>query len=560
RLADRGGFHKLPAIFEDTARQVEFLEHLLYGFEIEFRRQIGDREVLVVEFPVGVGLVVLALADVIEQLYMRADMARHVHRQEGRHLQETRIDAPVLAGIAPRHAGDQVLLEPFDRMAGGHRFDRGRIDPLVDRSGHQRHAARMARVVLLRHRRDGGEQGGAGLTHRDDTGAGAQMLEEADRMGDILVDAEAAGRLGHVAGALPVGNVDVVIGQHRLDRMTEQGGEVPRHRRHDQDARLFDIGLLPEVEQGRERRFQRGDFGDRHGAAFDLDRIDLVARPVMDETGAVHDFGRRRNALEDVVRARAGAGVAKHRAGQPRPCAQWRIEVQMSLIGVIQHRETGTPLVLPIFCGAAIFDRFHARSRENTSAIYAAPRNNWLRSWRESCRMSKPLLTISSKNYSTWSLRGWLLCRMAGLDFDEKVLPADDPDTRAELLLLSPSFLVPCLTDGGIKVWDTLAIAEYLHETRPDSGLLPKGLAARTHCRAVSGEMHSGFANLRSALPMNLKARYPEFKVWAGAQADIDRIVAIWRDCLKRYDGPYLFGGKPTLADAMYAPVCARFR
>jgi glutathione S-transferase len=174
--------------------------------------------------------------------------------------------------------------------------------------------------------------------------------------------------------------------------------------------------------------------------------------------------------------------------------------------------------------------------------------------------MSKPLLTISSKNYSTWSLRGWLLCRMAGLDFDEKSLPADDPDTRAELLLLSPSFLVPCLTDGGIKVWDTLAIAEYLHETRPDSGLLPKGLAARTHCRAVSGEMHSGFANLRSALPMNLKARYPEFKVWAGAQADIDRIVAIWRDCLKRYDGPYLFGGKPTLADAMYAPVCARFR
>lgn len=178
---------------------------------------------------------------------------------------------------------------------------------------------------------------------------------------------------------------------------------------------------------------------------------------------------------------------------------------------------------------------------------------------KESSVMSKALLTISSKNYSSWSLRGWLLCRMAGLDFREKVLPSDDPDARAELLLMSPSFLVPHLTDGDVKVWDTLAIAEYLYEAYPQAGLLPKKLAARTHCRAVSGEMHSGFANLRSALPMNLKMRYPEFKVWAGAQADIDRVVSIWRECLKTYDGPYLFGDKPTVADAMYAPVCTRF-
>src|SRR5690348_15246365 len=173
--------------------------------------------------------------------------------------------------------------------------------------------------------------------------------------------------------------------------------------------------------------------------------------------------------------------------------------------------------------------------------------------------MSKALLTISSKNYSSWSLRGWLICRMAGLDFREKVLPSDDPNTRAELLLLSPSFLVPCLTDGEVKVWDTLAIAEYLYECRPDSGLLPKNLAARTHCRAVAGEMHSGFANLRSALPMNLKAHYPNFKVWAGAQADIERVIAVWRECLSTYRGSYLFGDKPCVADAMYAPVCTRF-
>jgi glutathione S-transferase len=149
---------------------------------------------------------------------------------------------------------------------------------------------------------------------------------------------------------------------------------------------------------------------------------------------------------------------------------------------------------------------------------------------------------------------------MAGLDFREKVLPADDPSARAELLHLSPSFLVPALSHGAIKVWDTLAIAEYLNEIAPAAGLLPKSIAGRAHCRAISGEMHQGFYNLRSALPMNLKAHYPGFKIWAGAQADIDRIATVWRDCLKVYDGPYLFGEHMTVADAMYAPMCTRFR
>ena len=173
--------------------------------------------------------------------------------------------------------------------------------------------------------------------------------------------------------------------------------------------------------------------------------------------------------------------------------------------------------------------------------------------------MAEASLTISSKNYSSWSLRGFLLCRMAGLDFEERVAPWDDPSTRAELLLLSPSFLVPSLEHGKVKVWDTLAIGEYLHEIAPDAGLLPKDPVARAHCRAVCGEMHSGFANLRSALPMNLKVRHETFKVWGGAQADIERVTTIWRDCLQKYGGPYLFGKTPTMADAMYAPVCSRF-
>ena len=173
--------------------------------------------------------------------------------------------------------------------------------------------------------------------------------------------------------------------------------------------------------------------------------------------------------------------------------------------------------------------------------------------------MGDAVLTISSKNYSSWSLRGWLLCRMAGLDFKEELLSADDPDARAELLMLAPSFLVPRLTHNGLKVWDTLAIGEYLHENFPQAGLLPRDAAARSHCRSISGEMHLGFANLRSALPMNLKAHYKGFKIWAAAQADIERIVTIWHECLNLYGGPYLFGETPTLADAMYAPVATRF-
>lgn len=173
--------------------------------------------------------------------------------------------------------------------------------------------------------------------------------------------------------------------------------------------------------------------------------------------------------------------------------------------------------------------------------------------------MARATLTISSKNYSSWSLRGWLLCRMAGLEFDEQPVDLDDPETRQELLLLSPSVLVPRLTHDSITVWDTLAIAEYLNEAFPKAQLLPRAKVPRNHCRSVSGEIHSGFYNLRSALPMNIKARHESFKIFSGARPDVERIKTIWAECLDSYGGPFLFG-KPTMADAMYAPVCTRFR
>jgi glutathione S-transferase len=173
--------------------------------------------------------------------------------------------------------------------------------------------------------------------------------------------------------------------------------------------------------------------------------------------------------------------------------------------------------------------------------------------------MPEATLTLSSRNYSSWSLRGWLLAKFAGLEFEEVIVPPEDADARKELLLLSPSILVPCLTHNGVKVWDTLAIGEYLAEVRPDAGLLPGNRAARAHCRAICGEMHSGFTSLRSALPMNLKRHFPGHKMWARALADVERVTTIWHECLARYGGPYLFGTL-SMADAMYAPVVTRFR
>ena len=174
--------------------------------------------------------------------------------------------------------------------------------------------------------------------------------------------------------------------------------------------------------------------------------------------------------------------------------------------------------------------------------------------------MAEAKLLISSKNYSSWSLRGYLLARLSGIDFVEEQVAQDDPRMKEELLMRTSSILIPCLIQDTVTVWDTLAIAEYLNELFPEAGMLPKEKKARAYCRSISGEMHSGFAALRSSLPMNLRFRKPGFTVWSSAQADIDRITSIWRECLTTWKGPWLFGKHPTIAEAMYAPVVTRFR
>ena len=176
--------------------------------------------------------------------------------------------------------------------------------------------------------------------------------------------------------------------------------------------------------------------------------------------------------------------------------------------------------------------------------------------------MAAATLLISSKNYSSWSLRGFLLCHLARLEFEEKAVAYDDPDNRAELLLRASSIRVPCLIHDGVTVWDTLAIAEYLQRNLPPAPrMYPGDRMARARCRSISGEMHSGFSALRSSLPMNLRtAPVRRLRCWSAARADIERITEIWRECLETWGGPWLFGRHASVADAMYAPVVTRFR
>jgi glutathione S-transferase len=168
---------------------------------------------------------------------------------------------------------------------------------------------------------------------------------------------------------------------------------------------------------------------------------------------------------------------------------------------------------------------------------------------------------IGNKNYSSWSLRGWLMLKQSGASFEEVVIPLRETQTRTTILRHSPSGRVPALERGELVIWESLAIGEYLAERFPDAGLWPADAAARAVARAVSAEMHAGFAALRSHLPMNMRSTFAGRSVTPEAQADINRITALWRDCRKRFgqDGQFLFG-QPTIADAMYAPVVSRFR
>jgi glutathione S-transferase len=170
-------------------------------------------------------------------------------------------------------------------------------------------------------------------------------------------------------------------------------------------------------------------------------------------------------------------------------------------------------------------------------------------------------LVIANRNYSSWSLRAWLVLDRSRAPFDVAVIPLRQPETDAEIRKHSPSGRLPALVDGSLVVWDSLAIAEYVAERSASARLWPSDPAARAVARSVCAEMHSGFTALRQTLPMNIRRRRPGGFDAPSVQADIARIVQVWTDLRRAYGagGPYLFR-EWGIADAFFTPVAARFR
>jgi len=175
--------------------------------------------------------------------------------------------------------------------------------------------------------------------------------------------------------------------------------------------------------------------------------------------------------------------------------------------------------------------------------------------------MSTCTLIIGNRNYSSWSLRGWLAVSQSGIDFETELVRLSEPGSHAALLGHSPAGRVPVLRHAKRVVWDSLAIIEYLAELCPDAGLWPADADARATARSISAEMHAGFAALRAAMPMNLRKTLLGKGRAPGVAEDIERIGAIWREARGRFGhgGPFLFG-RYSAADAMYTPVATRFR
>ncbi|HME91532.1 MAG TPA: glutathione S-transferase family protein [Myxococcaceae bacterium] len=175
--------------------------------------------------------------------------------------------------------------------------------------------------------------------------------------------------------------------------------------------------------------------------------------------------------------------------------------------------------------------------------------------------MAKLKLVLGNKNYSSWSMRAWLVLKHLGVAFDEVVIPLDQPSTREEILKYSPSGRVPALHNGDLVVSDSLAICEYLNELYPDRQLWPADPAARAIARSVSAEMHAGFQAMRNELPMKFRESLPGRAISAEVKQDIARIMTLWADCRRRFGsgGPFLFGAY-CIADAMYTPVVSRFK
>ena len=281
-------------------------------------------------------LLLLALRQMIGEVDVLLDMALQVHRHEGGELHEAGIDFSERALALHRHVIDQVFFEPVDRLALGELVDLGRLDPRVDRSGHQGQRGRAGRVVVLRHDGGCGQRRDRRLADRHHVCARTDLVEEGDQMVGVVLEPEAAGMKRNVARVMPVGDVDIVVLQQRLHGAAQQGGEMAGHRRHQQQPWLLRRILLLEVQE----RAERGGEGDFLGylqlLIADQYPVDAVGRPMIGEGGARDQFERRgepaKQSVGDALRHQIEVFQPRRGPGPP-----WRRQVHVVLVGLVHH-------------------------------------------------------------------------------------------------------------------------------------------------------------------------------------------------------------------------------
>ena len=308
-LGDLRGIDRFAAMAEGAARQIVIDEYLLHRLQIEFRRQVHHRHVFIVEFAVLLGGIAVTLDQMPEQFAVRVDMAVEIHGHESAKLQEARINAAHHARVRRRHFHDYVVAEPVRALFLCQFIDRGGIAPRVDGAAHQDHRLWRARVVVGIHQRHRGQHRNRRLAHRHDARAGAEMAQELRDIIDIVVEIECAADRRNHAGVDPVGDVNIVMRQHRLHGSAQQRGIVARHRRDDQHLVLGSTPVvvqLAKVQKTAEILVERNHLFDGHQIVVNNCVGDAEGRLSVAPGAALEHFERRR---ERPAELRSGQGI-----------------------------------------------------------------------------------------------------------------------------------------------------------------------------------------------------------------------------------------------------------
>ena len=320
------------------------LEHHRDGLEVEFGGHVADRAIFLVELHRRIGALVVALDEMLEHLPMRDEVVAEVHRHETGELQEAGVHLPARAGIAHRHGGDDVLLEPAERALGRQRVDRGGRLARVDRAAHHGERARAVRVLVRAHQCGGGVAGHRRLAHREHVrpriALGTDMREKLDHIVDIVVEVELALAGRHQLRVAPIGDVDIRHRQHPLHRAAQQRGIVAGHRRHDQQLRTAFHALAHEALELAERLAEHDFLMHLDLTAVDLGEVEREGRLAARRGGMGENFergGHHRPAAE--IGERIGRIVEQARAeiGQGTCPGKHRT---LNLVGVVQHQKS----------------------------------------------------------------------------------------------------------------------------------------------------------------------------------------------------------------------------